>query len=141
MKRRFAVIAMAALIAPVLGQAHNMENLMTVNPVPGGHEFEVLTHPGAGPAMFWCAAGAYAQRDLGLGPLARVYLVQGRAPSVTKQGWQAVTFTADPAHPVVAMLPGGGASDLALSLTKPGYALSTDSARQYCFDGPDIRIP
>ena len=133
-------VLMAALVAlPMAADARNMEDLMTVNTLPGERqEFEVLNHPGAGPAMFWCAAGAYAFHELGLGPNKRVYLVQGRAASVTRSGWTAVTFTTDPTHPVVAQLPDGGRGDLVLSLSKKGYALSVDSARQYCFDGPDI---
>lgn len=138
-----SVLFFAALAAlPMAADARNMEDLMTVRAVPGGaQEFEVLNHPGAGPQMYWCAAGAYAQRNMGLGPLQKVYLVQGRAPAQTKAGWQAVTFTTDSHHPVVAMLPDNGKSDLFLSLTKKGYALSSDSARNYCFDGPDIEIP
>ena len=136
------LLIMAALAAlPVSAQARNMENMMTVKALPGGgQEFEVLNHPGSGPQDYWCAAGAYAQRDLGLGPFDRIYLVQGRAPAQTRPGWQAVTFTTDSQHPVVAMLPDGGKSDLFLSLTKKGYALSSDSARQYCFDGVDIEL-
>ena len=140
MSRLVLAATVAMLMAPV-AQARNMEDFMTVKELPGGQEFEVLNRPGAGPAHFWCAAGAHAQRELGLGPLARVYLVQGRAPSTMQPGWQAVTFTVNPMHAVVAMLPDGGASDLVLSLKKQGYALSTDSARQYCFDGPDIKLP
>lgn len=135
-----AAVAMA-LTLPVAANARNLENFLPTKALPGGQEFEVLNRPGTGPALFWCGAGAHAHRKLNLGPNERIYLVQGRAPSVTRPGWSAVTFTVNPQHPVVDALPLNGSDDLLLSISKQGYALSVDSARQYCFDGPDIIEP
>jgi len=127
---KFAALVISGLMA-MPAQARNFEYFLDTKPLPGGQEFEVLNRPGTGPALFWCGAGTHAFRKLGLGPNDRVYLVQGRAPSVTRPGWSAVTFTVNPEHPVV-----GTYQDQSwyVSIKDPGYAMSVDSARQFCFE-------
>ncbi|GEM_PF-7085149 len=127
---KFAVFALSVLVT-VPAQARNFEYYLETNPLPGGQEFEVLNRPGTGPTLFWCGAGTHAFRQLGLGHNDRIYLVQGRAPSVTQPGWSAVTFTVDPNHPVVGTYQDQSWS---VSIKDPGFSLSVDSARQFCFE-------
>lgn len=127
---KFTAFSLLLLMAmPV--QARNLEYFMKVKPLPGGQEFEVLNHPGAGATLFWCGAGTYAMRKLGLGTMDQIYLVQGRAPSVTTPGTNAVTFTVDSKHPVVGTYQHTG---WGVSAKDPGYNMSVGSARQYCFE-------
>lgn len=127
---KFAAFSVSLLVAmPV--QARNLEYFLKTYPLSGGQEFEVLNRPGTGPSLFWCGAGTHAVRKLGLGMMDRIYLVQGRAPSVTRPGETAVTFTVDPHHPVVGKHQDEGWS---LSITDPGFNLSVGSARQYCYE-------
>ncbi|MBA83988.1 hypothetical protein ACSSNL_02665 [Thalassobius sp. S69A] len=125
---KLAAFTLSVLVA-MPAQARNLEYFLQAKPLPGGQEFEVINRPGTGPALFWCGAGTYALRKLGLND--RIYLVQGRAPSVTDPGASAVTFTVNPDHPVVGIYQHSGWS---VSIKDPGYNLSVSSARQFCFE-------
>ena len=112
-------------------------NRHEVNPLPNG-DFEVVSRVGAGPAQFWCGAGDYALRALGVASNARVYLVQGPAPSLTEPGKKAVTFSLMPPAAADAR---SSVGQLFLSLDAVGDSLSAAVAQQYCYDHFGERNP
>lgn len=112
-------------------------NRHEVNALPNG-DFEVISRVGAGPAQFWCGAGDYAIRALGVASNTRVYLVQDRAPSQTEPGRTAVTFSLTPPASVDQR---SSVGQLFLSLDAIGDNLSAVVAQQYCYDHFGERNP
>ncbi|TNF63616.1 MAG: hypothetical protein EP307_04720 [Rhodobacteraceae bacterium] len=91
----------------------------------------MISRVGAGPAQYWCGAGDYAIRALRAPSNARVYLVQGPAPSRTEPGKKAVTFSLTPPP---AAADRSQVQQLFLSLKAIGDNLSAVAAQQYCYD-------
>jgi hypothetical protein len=94
--------------------------------------FEVVSEPGSGPQDFWCGAGDYAIRVLGVKVVQRIYTWRGIGPSVARPGRKAMQF---------AFAPPKGAdtsTSLSLSLTRVGDNLTAAAARQYCYGNNDL---
>lgn len=88
-------------------------------------QFRIYGQPGYGPGEFWCAAGEYAQEELGLGPSDRVYLAAPRG-----RAGEGVLFTVAPSAALAAYERPQGR--YGFSLTEPGYNLRAVHARLRC---------
>jgi hypothetical protein len=96
--------------------------------------WEVIADVGTSAADFWCGAGDYAQRVMGVPAASRIYIWKPVGPSVNVPGRKAVQFSMSP--------PPGADTSVGYSLTvkRAGDNLARHAAVQYCFqyDGPDI---
>lgn len=90
--------------------------------------FEVVPSARTSGGDYWCAAGDFAQRSLRAPWTARVFVVQGRAPSVTNGRRSAVQFTLDPQAAGVTPLDGA----LSINSLRPGDNMTVQSAFSYC---------
>ncbi len=88
---RVAAILVAITLA-LPAHAFQARNGMTVAP-SGGQDFTVKFDSQAADADYWCAAGDFAQRSLGLASKTRVYRM---SPTPRKAG-QGISFTLDAA--------------------------------------------
>ena len=129
MRYVLTLLTALALAAPGAAQAFRAQNYMEVNPVTDVR-FETIQRAGSGAADHWCAAGDYARRVLGVPANQPIYLVQGRAASVTHPGRIAVTFSlqAPPEAQNFASKP------LTLNLDAIGDNLRAAFASQYCYN-------
>ncbi|MEP2717593.1 hypothetical protein [Pseudophaeobacter sp.] len=121
----------AALITPVSAEAFTTPRGVRVNPV-NDLIFEVIPKSSGSYGDFWCGASQYARREKGAGWRDRIYVVQGRAQSVTTGRKSAVQFTLSPTQVGVAPPPQGW---LALGI-KPGDSMSIQQAHSYCNQFP-----
>ena len=124
----------AACLAAMAGaaDAFNGRRGTRVNPVDA-NIFEVVARSAGSGADYWCGAGDYAQRALRAAWTARIYIVQGRAPSVTTGRRSAVQFTLNPGAAGVTPLEGNVWS---LNAMKPGDSMSVQQAQSYCAREP-----
>lgn len=89
-------ITFAAMV-PTSALAFLSINRQNVNQVSNSPVvFEVVGRAGARTEDYWCAAGDYAQRSLGLPWRTRLYISRERGQSETTQRRSAVQFTTDP---------------------------------------------
>lgn len=115
---RLAPIALAAaLLAASPAAAYRAQNGMIVEPIDGG-TFEVSWSGRSGAPSFWCAAGDYVMRVLGLPGDVRIYRYD--AP-VRRQG-ENITFGLDPAR----------AQSTGLFRLQGGSGVLAVQARQFC---------
>lgn len=121
----------AALLAPVSAEAFTTPRGVKVNPV-NDLIFEVIPTSSGSYGDFWCGASEYARRVKGAGWTDRVYVVQGRATSVTTGRRSAVQFTLSPFKAQVPPPPQGW---LALGI-KAGGSMSIQQARSHCDQQP-----
>ena len=124
---RKVTAGMAIALLPTLAGAWQADNLHTVNPLPGG-VFEVIGEPGSAGPDFWCAAGDYATRVLGVAGTRRIYIVRGRGAPQTSDRKVGVQFALSPASGAD---PG---QSVFLSMRRVGDNLSAVFARNYCLD-------
>ncbi len=106
---------------------------------------DVLTHPTradtmivlsralAGPKDFWCAAGDYADRYLGVRVTDRIYVL-GSGPSPDQRGRTAVTFTTDPPEELRDGPRAGDGGNYSLRLKEPGFNVQAAQARSFCVE-------
>lgn len=120
-------LSMALIVAATAlsAQTYRAENLLYVNPV-SATSFEVIQARGEGPRGLFCAAGSYAERQLGVSR-GRVYVLIPSGPSKTMPGRKAVTFTVNP--DLVTPVTG-----YSIAVDTPGYGLPAFHARQFCKD-------
>lgn len=104
-----------ALAAPA--QAFIARNGLVVEPAPGG-TFEVPYRGLSGVSDFWCAAGDYVVRDLGMPADTRIF----RVSSPPRRAGQGITFSLSPE----------GAKKTGLLLLGDGRGVSAAHARQMC---------
>ena len=124
--RRLIALVTALAVLPLSAHAFTAQNRHKVADIGGG-VFEVVGQPGSGARQFWCAAGDYAF-SRGAATNARVYLVEGRGPSVSQPGRTAVRFTTNPqAAGITPINP-----QLTLNVKAIGDNLRVASAREYC---------
>lgn len=113
---RTSILATAIALAQPAA-AFMAENRLVVAPT-GPQGFEVPFRGVSSIPAFWCAAGDYVRRELGLGPATEIYRVSGpRGPG------QGVRFSLDPA--------GARATGL-LMLYNDDLGLSAAHARSLC---------
>lgn len=115
------VLALAAF--PAVAQQFRAANHMTVTP-SGQGTFEVSGQAELFARDYWCAAGDYGQRVLGLPVTARLAVTIPYSPSR-----RSVTFA-----PVADPEPQFRVTILGLSIRKAGATLSVGQARGYCAD-------
>ena len=114
---RSALTACAFLALALPAQAFIAKNELIVEPRPDG-TFEVPYRGLSGASDFWCAAGDYVVRDLGLPAGTRIY----RVSSPPRRGGQGVTFSLTPE----------GATKTGLVLFGGGRSVSASHARALC---------
>ncbi|MFS4582560.1 hypothetical protein [Phaeobacter sp. C3_T13_0] len=118
---------LAALSNPVF--AYRAINRLQVVPAAAG-QFEVIGRAGALKSDYWCAAGDYVRKSLGLPWQTKIYAVADIGAGTTTGARSAVRFTLDPAAAGVTPFVGSWTGNI---LT-PGYALRTNSAFGKCED-------
>lgn len=136
MKRKIITTGVAAAVAlttlaPISAQAFTTPRGVKVNPV-NDVVFEVIPKSSGFYGDFWCGASEYARRVQGADWTDRVYVVQGRSPSVTTNRRSAVQFTLSPEAANVPPPPQGW---LALGI-KAGGSMSVQQARTHCDQQP-----
>jgi hypothetical protein len=93
----FAVLSLAAFVAPHDAVAYDAANGMEVNQV-NDNVFEVIPRDEARSGnTYWCAAGEYAEQELRASARDQLYVARGMGPSETTDRVSAVQFTLDPA--------------------------------------------
>lgn len=128
-------VTLAAFLAviPTWGSAWWAINRLEVFPV-SETVWEVVAGVGTSAADFWCGAGDFAQRVMGVPAAARIYIWKPIGPSVTRPGRKAVQFSMSP--------PAGADTSTGYSLTvkRAGDNLARHTAVWYCYqyDGPAI---
>ncbi|UTS79888.1 hypothetical protein [Phaeobacter piscinae] len=122
-----AGLALVALSTPAF--AFRAINRLEVVPAGTG-QFEVIGRAGALKSDYWCAAGDYVRKSLGLSWQTKIYAVDGIGPSATTGARSAVRFTLDPAAAGVTPFTGNWTGDI---LT-PGYAFRANAAYGKCED-------
>ena len=116
MRRQLAAL-FVSVTAAFPAQAFLASNDLKVEPAAGG-AFHV-PYPGlSGARDFWCAAGDYVVRELGLPPDTRIY----RTSSPPRRAGEGITFSLSPEN---ARRPG-------LVHFGPGMGLTAAHARQFC---------
>ncbi|SLN30790.1 hypothetical protein PSA7680_01477 [Pseudoruegeria aquimaris] len=114
------------------GNVFLSQNSLQVLPNPARPvDFEVLKQAPNGASDYWCAAGDYVMRRLGVSPTARVYLRKPSGPAEFRSGRQSVGFTVDPSPELrqrADLLPGR----LAMSMTRVGENWGAEHARFTC---------
>ncbi len=118
-----ALAVLAVLVVPAAAREFRAENRMTVAPVGDGR-FEVSGQPEIGARDYWCAAGDYGQRGLGLPITARLVVA---APY--EKARRTVVFDALPDA-----APQFRAIVIGLSIRGVGASLSVGQARGFCAD-------
>lgn len=134
MKNLIKVMLAASLaVIPTWGMAWWAFNRHEVFPV-SDTVWEVVARVGTSAADYWCGAGDYAQRVMGVPAASRIYIWKPVGPSVTRPGHKAVQFSLSP--------PPGADTSTGYSLTvkRAGDNLARHMAVQYCFqlDESDI---
>lgn len=114
---RSVLLASALLMAALPAQAFIAKNRLIVEPRPDG-TFEVPYRGLSGASDFWCAAGDYVARELGLPPSTEIF----RLSSPPRRGGQGVVFSLSPE----------GARKTGLFLFGGGNSVSASHARALC---------
>lgn len=115
------VLALASLAAAP-ASAFVATNGLIVHATPSGG-FEVPYRGLSGASDFWCAAGDYVVRELGLAPATRIF----RTSPPPRRSGEGITFSLSPE----------GATATGLVLWGGGGSISASHARLLC-DDPDI---
>jgi hypothetical protein len=125
------LVACFAALSPIPAEAFAGRNGTSVNPI-NDDVFEVITRTAGSTSDYWCGASEYARRELGAGWQDRLYVVQGRGPSVTTNRRTAVQFTLSPDAAGVVPL----TSTFRLSQLQVGDNMSIQMANQQCAQRP-----
>lgn len=88
--------------------------------------FDILQNAGSGGSDYWCAAGEYAIKKLGVAPATRVYLVQPLGKG--RLGRNSIGFSVNPNS----VSGGSGANGFTMSMNKVGQNWSAEHARSQC---------
>ncbi|MEP3329456.1 hypothetical protein [Sedimentitalea sp.] len=126
-KTRYLAFSMilAVVHSATPASAWRATNSHVVNPL-SATSFEVIGRGGISSTEYWCAAGDYARRVLGVPIEQRIYISRPRGRSETENAKSAVQFSLDP--PANADLKPG----LLLTVTRTGDNLSAWGAWNYC---------
>jgi hypothetical protein len=100
--------------------------------------FTVLSVPGNAATDYWCAAGQFTRRVLGLAQNTRIYLLEPRRPSASPLGRSEVVFTTDPRAGTAATPPKRAFLDLSVRVSEPGFSYSEIHTRGFCRPVPPI---
>ncbi|MEP2783000.1 MAG: hypothetical protein ABJO67_18120 [Pseudoruegeria sp.] len=99
-------------------------------------DFEVLQKAPNGATDYWCAAGEYARRKLGVGSTDKVYLRKPSGPSEFRVGRSSVGYTVQPS-PDVQQAGVAGGQRFTKSMSRVGENWGAESARSVC----ELRAP
>ncbi len=89
--------------------------------------WEVVARVGTSAADYWCGAGDFAQRVMGVPAASRIYIWKAVGPSVNRPGKKAVQFSLSPP-------PGADTTTgYSLSVKRAGDNLARHAAVQYCY--------
>lgn len=126
LKRSLFILALMGAM-PQMAMAFRAPNNNVVNPVSDS-VFEVVGRVGTSAADFWCGAGDYARRVIGVGPGQRIYVVRELGPSETSNRRSAVQFSLTS--------PEGAdtRSRLILSVKHKGDNIGAAMAQNYCLN-------
>ncbi len=112
------LVALAIAAGYVLpAQAFVAENRLIVEPA-GESSFNVAYRGQSGAPAFWCAAGDYVVRELGLNQQTRIY----RTSSSPRRSGQGMSFSLSPT----------GARKTGLAILGDSSSLSAAHARMFC---------
>lgn len=120
-----AAAAMTLLIGTTPSLAWRATNSHAVNPL-SDTSFEVVGRGGISSTDYWCAAGDYARRVLGVPVDQRIYVSRARGPSQTENAKSAVQFSIVPPGSVPQQ------QNFLLTVTRVGDSLSAWGAWNYC---------
>lgn len=127
-----AALSIGALAAPGFaksdlsyGKFTTQYGLRGVGDASDPSRFDILQNAGSGGSDYWCAAGEYAIKKLGVSPATRVYLVQPLAKG--RLGRNSVGFSVNPNA-----VPSAGSNGFTMSITKVGQNWSAEHARSQC---------
>lgn len=98
-------------------------------------DFEVLQKSPNGATDYWCAAGEYAIRRLGVSPVARVYLRKPSGPAEFRDGRSSIGFTVAPS-PGVQQAAAAQGQRFTKTMRNVGENWGAESSRSSCF-GPN----
>jgi len=119
-------IPLILLVLPSVALSYRVGQRAEINPVSKS-VFEVIALYGSSTQTYWCGAGDYAMRHLGVGATQRVYLWAALGPSQTVAGKKAVQFS-------LSVPPSGPApQSYSLSVKAVGDSLTAAAAQKYCF--------
>ncbi len=128
MRGTLVAVLMSLLPLGAAAQTYQAVNLLNVVPL-GGADFEVIEARGEGARGIWCAAADFAEKTLGAGTTAELFIKRGRGASVSGVGRSGVTFTLDSAS-----LPVSAFKSYSVSVDRPGQSLPLGHAIQFCRD-------
>lgn len=132
--------AIAAVLALATGLAAGAANADYIarngmravgNPERAGY-FEVFQRALAGPADYWCAAGAYVRYAAGQHNTTRIYVVRGLGPSQVRSGRSAVVFSFVKYDDIPDL--SDADQGYSVSVKRPGYNLSAAHGTAFCDD-------
>lgn len=132
-----ACLALAACEVPQTQTATATQphgSFVTINDLravslPDGR-FEIKGRPTKTKDAYWCAAGDFARRGLGLPWDAKIYVVRGIGAAETGGARSAVQFTTTPEQLGITPYE----ADVVTDVLTPGYSRAVNSARGYCLD-------
>ncbi|QBF31218.1 hypothetical protein [Thalassococcus sp. S3] len=124
----FFALALGSL--PATGHAFTADNRLKVAPVSNA-VFEVYGRGAQSAREYWCAAGDYAITALGAGATQRIYLVQGRAPSVAEPRRTSVRFSLSPEAAGITPLD----PQNSITVTRIGDNIGAAHAQTFCYVG------
>ena len=123
------VVAAVIILEPAMALANfrsvNRQQVNVVNPTT----FEVVGRAGALTDDFWCAAGDFARRSLGVPWQTTLYIARGRGPGITSDRRTTVLFTTDRNE-----IQAGTDDSVAPSALRVGTARSVTDAFGRCDD-------
>lgn len=132
LQRGVVAVMLSGLVlaaVPAAAQAFTAVNRLQVVPA-GTSQFEVIGRAGAFKPDYWCAAGDYVRKSLGLSWQTKIYAVDGISRSLTTGARSAVRFTLDPEAAGITPYDANWVGDI---LT-PGYSMRANAAFGECED-------
>ncbi|UWR53858.1 hypothetical protein K4F84_04370 [Phaeobacter inhibens] len=130
-RRILEIVGVGLVLVTLSTPASAFRAINRLEVVPAGTgQFEVIGRAGALKSDYWCAAGDYVRKSLGLSWQTKIYAVDGIGASATTGARSAVRFTLDPAAAGVTPFTGNWTGDI---LT-PGYAFRANAAYGKCED-------
>jgi len=133
MNKLIITILVSVSVAASSAAAQSFARDVIVVPVngTGGNTFEVVERPLIGPTQFWCAAGIYAKRKLGV-QRGNIYIANAYGPAKTAKGGRGVTFSTDEVP--------GAFTNFTLNYRQQGLTKSVGAALAFCETQDGIRV-
>ncbi len=100
-------------------------------------DFEVLQKSPNGATDYWCAAGEYAMKRLGVSPASRVYLRKPSGPAEFREGRRSIGFTIAPS-PSVQQAAAAQGQRFTKTMRNVGENWGAESSRSSCFGANSV---